>query len=128
VDRLTEIRLRWLLGGLSALFLIEILAVKALTARGPIPVHRWQVGLMMLVPLAVFVVGGFLGHAMWWRRARGWWGQIQKGIFWFFQAAIALIWIGIFWWLFVRDHDLPAAQHGVAADSPLNARPFGASP
>jgi hypothetical protein len=85
-----------------ALFAAEILAVKALTSRAPLPVHRWQVGLMMVVPLAIFVVSSFLTRAMWWRKARGWWGEIQKGIFWFFQVAIALTWIGVFWWLFIR--------------------------
>jgi hypothetical protein len=93
---ITERRLRWWLVGLTALFLVEILAIRQLTVSSPVPVERWQIGLLLAVPLACFIIFALLLRAAWWRNGEGRLAQARKALFWFFVFALIFIWVMVY--------------------------------
>jgi hypothetical protein len=95
-------QLGWCTGILGGLFATEIVSLKYLMIPGR-PVERWQLGVIGLIPLALFASAGALME----RRGRGrsgFFGLISRGFFWFWAAGVAFIFAAFYtkmvfrWW------------------------------
>ncbi len=94
--RLSEKQLRWWVLAIGVLGIAELLFLRSM-APGAWPMRgRWQIGLGMLIPLALTFFLLLLIRRNWWSKPPTATPPIRRGMFWLLALGMAFVW-GAIW-------------------------------